>query len=155
MAEDQLPTTNSPQTETENELGAERQSTKRRLRSSTNTETVRERSEKFQQRQLKVATDKPSNLRVFFTGFFWPLRALGQQIAKLGRFRVFRILGRVLLPRYLRNSWRELRMVTWPSRRQSWQLTYAVIVFSVIFGILVFAVDFGLDKLFKEIIIKR
>ena len=150
MADDQHRADESADEQSETE-----QTTKRRLRGAPNTETVRERTEKIQQRQLKAGPDRPSNLRVFFSGFFWPLRAIGRQIAKLGRFRFFRIISRIFLPLYIRNSWRELRMVTWPSRRQSWKLTYAVIVFSVIFGALVFIVDFGLDKLFKELIIKR
>jgi preprotein translocase subunit SecE len=128
----------------------EEKKSKRRLRASS--ETVRERNEKL---QLRAATPKnPSKVRAFFSGFFWPLRALGHQIGKLGRFRVFRWIGYVLLPVYIRNSWRELRLVTWPTRRQSLQLTNAVIIFSVIFGLLVAVVDFGLDKLFKEFIIK-
>lgn len=44
-------------------------------------------------------------------------------------------------------------MVTWPSRQQTRQLTFAVILFSIVFGILVALVDFGLDKLFKKVIL--
>jgi preprotein translocase SecE subunit len=123
---------------------------KRRLR--TTTETVRERTEKLQQQA--AAPKNPSKIRAFFGGFFWPLRALGRWIGKLGRFRVFRWIGYVFLPPYIRNSWRELRLVTWPNRRQTFALVWAVIIFSVIFGILIAAVDFGLDKLFKEFIVK-
>jgi preprotein translocase SecE subunit len=123
---------------------------KRRLRATS--ETVRERTEK---RQLKEsATKNPGVVRTFFRGFFWPLRALGKQIAKLGRFRIFRWIGYILIPPYVRNSWRELRLVTWPDRKQTFRLTYAVIVFSIIFGLIVFGVDFVLDKIFKELIIQ-
>lgn len=125
-------------------------SAKRRLRS--NGETVRERTQKQQQQVNKPV--KPNFAASFIWGFLWPLRQLGKLIGKLGRFRVFRIIARILLPRYIRNSWRELRMVTWPNRRTSWKLTYAVIVFSIIFGVIVAIVDFALDKLFKELIIK-
>lgn len=129
---------------------------KRRLKvptvSTTNTETVRERTEKIQQQA--AAPKNPSRFKAFIKGFFWPLRALGKQIAKLGRFRVFRWIGYVLLPPYIRNSWRELRQVTWPNRRETFRLTYAVIIFSTIFGVIVFGVDLVLDKIFKELIIK-
>lgn len=125
---------------------------KRRLRVGGASETVRERTEKLQNQA--AAPKKPSLVRAFFGGFFAPLRWLGRQIAKLGRFRVFRWISYVLLPPYIRNSWRELRLVTWPNRRQSWALVNAVIIFSVVFGILVAVVDYGLDKLFKEFIIK-
>ncbi len=136
---------------------AENRTSKRRLR--TSTETVRERTRKLQT-QAKLDAE-PSGRNVFSTflwGFTWPLRQFGQFVGKLGRFRVIRfvtrVLGRVLLPVYFRNSWRELRLVTWPDRRTSWKLTYAVIVFSILFGVIIAAVDFVLDKLFKELIIK-
>lgn len=123
---------------------------KRRLR--TNTETIRERSEKH---QLKAsAPEKPKRSQAFLSGFFWPLRALGRQVAKLGRFKFFRIIGYILVPKYIRNSWKELRLVSWPDRRTTLRLTFAVIVFSVIFGLIVAGVDFVLDKLFKELILE-
>jgi preprotein translocase SecE subunit len=126
---------------------------KRRLRVSTGTgETVRERSEKVQQQA--AAPKRPSRFKAFVGGFFWPLRMVGRGISKLGRFRVFRWIGYVLLPPYIRRSWGELRQVTWPGRRTTFQLVWAVIVFSTIFGVVVAIVDFGLDKLFKEIIVK-
>lgn len=125
-------------------------SKKRRLR--TNTETVRERSAK--QQQIADMPVRTSFVRTFLYGFTWPVRKLGRAIGKLGRFRVFRVIGRILLPKYVRNSWRELRMVSWPDRSTTWRLTYAVIVFSIIFGLIVAGVDFVLNKVFKEIILK-
>jgi preprotein translocase SecE subunit len=128
---------------------------KRRLRAST--ETVRERTEKL---QLKSESPKKSRSRigVFFGGFLWPLKAVGRLLARIGRFlgkyRVFRWIGYILLPSYIRNSWRELRQVTWPDRRKTARLTYAVIVFSTAFGLIVAGVDFVLDRIFKEIIVK-
>jgi preprotein translocase SecE subunit len=124
---------------------------KRRLRAA-NAETVRERTEKLQQRA--TAPKKQSTIRTFFDGFFWPLRKLGQFISSLGRFRVFRWIGYVLYPPYIRNSWRELRQVSWPGFKLTMRLTYAVILFSVVFGLIVAGVDFVLDKVFKEIIVK-
>jgi preprotein translocase subunit SecE len=59
-----------------------------------------------------------------------------------------------LVPRYFANSWRELRQVVWPSRRETWRLTLAVFIFAVIFGALVAGVDKGLDELFKKVVLK-
>jgi preprotein translocase SecE subunit len=59
-----------------------------------------------------------------------------------------------LAPSYFVNSWRELRQVTWPNRRETWRLTLAVFVFAVVFGALVAVVDLGLDKLFKEVVLR-
>lgn len=63
-------------------------------------------------------------------------------------------VGRFIVPKYFRNSWHELRAVQWPDRRQTWRLTGAVIAFAVAFGIAIAIVDFGLDKLFKELLLK-
>jgi preprotein translocase SecE subunit len=59
-----------------------------------------------------------------------------------------------LVPRYFVNSWREVKQVTWPSRRETWRLTGAVFVFALVFGALVAAVDKGLDEIFKKVILK-
>ena len=67
---------------------------------------------------------------------------------------IFHWIGLVFVPRYLRNSWKELRLVTWPSRRQSRQLTSAVLVFALVFGAAIAVVDYGLDKLFRNILLK-
>jgi preprotein translocase subunit SecE len=127
---------------------------KRRLRS--NTETVRERTEKIQLQQQKLS-DKPKRageLSALWRGFTWAPRKLGRGIAKLERFKLFRIIGRILLPRYIRNSWRELRQVTWPDRRTSLRLTYAVVIFSIIFGLVVAGVDYVINILVKLVLDK-
>jgi len=53
------------------------------------------------------------------------------------------------------NAWREVRQVTWPSRRETWRLTGAVFIFAIVFGALVYGVDTGLDALFKKVILKE
>jgi preprotein translocase SecE subunit len=65
-----------------------------------------------------------------------------------------RFIGRILGLGYLRGSWQELKQVTWPTKRDGRRLTTAVIIFSVIFGAMIALVDFGLDKLFKQILLK-
>jgi preprotein translocase SecE subunit len=73
-------------------------------------------------------------------------------------FRPFRFVGRwiglILWPPYFRNSARELMLVTWPNFRQTWRLTFAVLSFAAVFGLLIAGVDYGLDKLFKEVLLK-
>jgi preprotein translocase SecE subunit len=60
-----------------------------------------------------------------------------------------------LVPKFLRLSWQEIRLVTWPNASETIRLTSAVFIFAVIFALIVGALDFGLDKLFREVIIKR
>ena len=84
-------------------------------------------------------------------------RAKGK-LRKLNILRFMRpILSplRWLVPAYFINSWREVRQVTWPNRRETWRLTLAVFIFAIIFGSLVASVDKGLDILFKKLIFNQ
>lgn len=126
------------------------QKPKRRIRK---IETVREQTAKTAEK-----ADTPRKGHAIWHGFTSPVRMVGRGFRKLGTFlgkyKVMRIIGRILLPMYFRNSWKELRQVTWLKWRQSRQLTVAVIIFAIIFGIVVALLDFGLDKLFKEVLVK-
>ena len=113
--------------------------------------TVREKAEKSAQSQSKK---KNGALRLSLQYIGSPFRWLGRKLGKLGRFKVVRIIGYIFWPKYFRNSWKELKQVTWTTRRETWQLTLAVIIFSVIFGVIIAIVDFGLDKAFKEVLLK-
>lgn len=53
-------------------------------------------------------------------------------------------------PGYFRSAFKELKNVTWPSRRETWKLSVSVFVFSIVFGLIIAVVDYGLDKLFKK-----
>ena len=116
---------------------------KRRLRQSQ-PHTIREQAQIAQAKDVK----KPKNgvIRRFFRIVFKPIVFI---------FRPIRWLGRHLIPRYFRNSFAELKQVTWPDRKQSRQLTLAVILFSTAFGIVVSLLDFGLDRLFKKVFLKE
>ncbi len=123
---------------------------KRRIRK---VETVRERSEKSTQEN-----EKPRRAHAVWYGFTAPVRFAGRGLAKIGqklsKFKFFRVVGRILWPYYFRNSWMELRQVSWPNGRLTRQLTTAVIIFALVFGVLVAGLDYGLDKLFKEVLLK-
>ena len=127
---------------------AEEQKQPRRIRK---VETVREKVE-------KTATEQPSRFGKVKRGAARPLRATGRGIGKVGRkankVKPLRILGFIIVPPYIRNSWRELRQVTWPTARESRRLTLAVIIFATIFGALITVLDIGLDKIFKEVLLK-
>lgn len=123
--------------------------------------------ETFRERALKASetSDKPkrtARLKQAGGRVASPiLRPAGQASGKFFGLKPFRVLrkplrlvGKVVFPVYLRNSWRELRQVEWPNWRQSRQLTFAVLVFAVIFGAAIAIVDYGLDKVFKNILLK-
>jgi len=116
-------------------------------------ETVRQKTVKTAAAEAESAK-KPGVLRLTLRYIGMPFRPVGRLLKKVGRLKPFRIIGHILLPRYFRNSWKELRQVTWPNRRESRQLTTAVIIFAALFGAMIAVVDYGLDKLFKQVLIK-
>jgi preprotein translocase SecE subunit len=124
---------------------------KRRVRP---VETVREQRDKLQ----TVSQTKPHRFRKLFSWLGTPFRAIaGWSFWQSKAWKPFRVIGKVLgyilLVPYFRSSLVELKQVTWPDWKLSWRLTWAVLVFSVFFGVIVAIVDFGLDKLFKQLIL--
>ena len=113
---------------------------------------------------------KESLVRIFFRGFFMPVRLLGRGIAWLShqpplkqlghglrwffRLQFVRFIGRMLGFRFFRGSVQELKLVTWPTKREGVRLTSAVVMFSVAFSLVLACVDYGLDKLFKHLLLK-
>jgi preprotein translocase subunit SecE len=125
-----------------------------------NPETFRERAVKASE-----AGDKPKRLaRLKQVGgrvtspVVRPVATASGKVFGLKPFRLLRrplrLIGKILLPSYFRNSWQELKQVTWPNWQQSRQLTSAVLIFAFIFGALVAIVDYGLDKVFKDVLLK-
>lgn len=57
----------------------------------------------------------------------------------------------VALGRYLRDSWRELRMVRWPNRKATWKMTLAVLVYCAIFIIFIVILDLFFTFIFNLI----
>ena len=143
---------------------AESEQAKKKRRLKAPSQTVREKAVKAQE-----SADKPLQignarkilgfLRLPFKGLAWlshqvPLKQIGHGLRWFFSLRFMRFLGKILGFRYFVSSWKELKLVTWPNGKQSRRLTTAVIIFSVIFGGLIAIVDFGLDKLFKQVILK-
>lgn len=71
---------------------------------------------------------------------------------KVGKFLTS---NRKVTPKFLREAWAELRQVTWPNRKETAKLTLAVFVFAITFGLLIAGVDFGLDKLFRALLLDK
>lgn len=133
---------------------------KRSVRRVKNPETFREKSLK-----ATVANDMPGVATRIksrsgkLTNTVWkPIKSLFTRLNKIQPFkfvfRLFRWVGLIIVPRYVRTSWIELKQVTWPNRLKSKQLTSAVLIFAVVFGTTVAIVDYGLDKLFRHILLK-
>ncbi len=126
-------------------------------------ETVRERSTKTAKQPVK-RTRIRSTARVASK----PFKLVGHVLKQIGhpfRFilrpfktRPMRFIGRwlakLLLINYFYGAWKELRQVTWPNRKETRQLTLAVFVFAIVFSAIITAVDYGLDKVFKKVLLK-
>ena len=110
---------------------------RRRIRSS---ETIRSKSVKAHEAAKKPKKRGPVSRLI---------RLIGRPFAIFKR--PLRWFGRHFIPRYFRNSFTELRQVTWPNRKQSRQLTLAVLAFAIVFAFLVSFLDLGLDKIFKKV----
>jgi len=129
---------------------------KRRPRVRKSAPTVRERVEAA---SAGAEAEKKRPVRRVFAKAGSPIKKLrlGDRPALKKAVVPLRFLKRItrwLVPRYLVNSWRELRQVYWPNRRETWRLTLAVFVFAVVFGALVAGVDKGLDEVFKKVVLK-
>ncbi len=54
--------------------------------------------------------------------------------------------------RYFKGAWTELKLVRWPTRRATWGLTGAVLLYSAFFAVLVLLLDAGFKYLFELIL---
>ncbi len=64
--------------------------------------------------------------------------------------RSYGILGRV--GGYFKGAWVELRQVHWPTRRATWGLTLAVLMFSAFFVVFITLLDAGFKFVFEQIL---
>ena len=57
--------------------------------------------------------------------------------------------------RYIRDSYRELKKVTWPDRKTAWKLTGTVFLFSFIMAMILFGLDSLFSELFKKLFLQN
>jgi preprotein translocase SecE subunit len=117
-------------------------SKKRRIK---NPETFRERLQK----DAEAGEKNSASSRIKQTGGKLSKSAAP---AKRGAGRVFNSKPfRIIIPKYFRSSWQELKLVTWPSWNEGRRLTSAVLIFAIIFGATIAGVDWVLDKFFHHL----
>lgn len=116
--------------------------------------------ETFRERALKAADagGKPKRARRVLQAGGKAAGPVARPVAKIAKTifdrQPFRLIGRLIWPKYFRSSLRELRLVKWPNWQQSRRLTTAVLIFALIFGASIALVDWGLDKVFKQLLLK-
>lgn len=117
--------------------------------------TVREHAEK----QAEKRVEKPSKIKGKIHRPLSVLRKTGAKEftpVKVPEKKGVRHLNKRvrIVPKFVRESWAELKLVTWPTKRAAAKLTVAVFVFSIVFTIFIQILDFIFSKLFKEILLK-
>jgi preprotein translocase SecE subunit len=136
--------------------------TKKKRRIVKKPETVRQQAAK-----AATAQPKPRRVRRTVRVAATPVKALLRIIGKLLRpFRfllapfktrparfVGRILAKVFAINYFKNSWKELKLVTWPNAKETTKLTLAVFAFAITFSLFIAVVDYGLDKVFQKLLL--
>lgn len=115
---------------------------------SSITKSIKHKLNKDTEKALKQKTMLQSFAWGFMLPLRWILKLLGWILWPLWWLLIH------IVPPYFKNAFKELKFVTWPTTRQTSSLTFAVIMFSVVFGAIIAGVDFGLDKLFKLFILK-
>lgn len=124
-----------------------------RIKKAKSTQSVRERAKKDSghvPKKKRISTVKLQPVKRFIQRgkkeYHLPLpdNRLGRIMKK--RVRIF--------PKFFREAGAEVKQVTWPGRRETFRLSLAVFIFSITFGVFVAIIDYGLDRLFKEVILK-
>jgi preprotein translocase SecE subunit len=125
------------------------------------TSSVRKPKATLRQRNVKAAEDKGKTKRIRRAAS--NTAASGKKVGSIltTEFHLtdrkekpgFLSKSRSLTPRYLSNSWQEIRQVVWPGRKETWKLVFAVFVFSIFVGGFIAVLDFGLEKLFRAVIL--
>lgn len=129
---------------------------------------VVKKSETVREKRAKAAESTPKKRRVkqAASQANKPVKAAGRAAARIAgpfsfllrpfRTKPFRFVGRILYKilgiGYFMNSWKELRLVEWPKRGETAKLTLAVFVFAAAIAGFIAILDYGLDKVFKQLL---
>lgn len=120
-------------------------------------ESMRDKAEKAQ-----TSRAKPRRIKKASSAVKRPLKKVRKAVSKDyylitpsdSGVRGFLTKKRRFIPKYFMASYTELKLVTWPNRRETTNLMLAVFIFAIVFGLLITVVDYGLEKLFKEVFLK-
>lgn len=129
---------------------------KRRPRVRKSAPTLRERAEAARSAEASNKRRRGRKIVSKATSLAKRLRLSERRVIRLliWPFKLLKKVLRWIIPSYFASSWRELRKVRWPNRKETWRLTLAVFIFAIVFGALVAGVDKVLEAIFKKVILK-
>ncbi|MBR3263939.1 preprotein translocase subunit SecE [Candidatus Saccharibacteria bacterium] len=81
-----------------------------------------------------------------------PTAKSAKKESKTGKKPFILIRPLVYFGRYLRDSWREIRQVRWPSRKATWKLFFAILIYTLLFGAIIMLLDVFFTWIFNTII---
>ncbi len=118
-------------------------------------------SMRTQAAKSRANADKPKRVRQAAGAAKKPVSAIGRALTTEYHLNPraedhegnFFTKSRSLTPSYISNSWKELRQVTWPGRGETWRLVFAVFLFAIAMGTVIAVLDYGLEKLLREVIL--
>lgn len=105
----------------------------------------------------RAKAEKPKKVRKAASAAKKPVSKVGAALTK--EFHViepkngFFTKSRKVTPKYFSSAWAELRQVTWPGRKETWRLVFAVFIFAIVLGTVIAVLDYGLEKLLREVIL--
>ena len=132
-------------------------SKKAEARKRKEPETIRQKADKETEKRikptkksrLKSKVSKPlSTLHKAATKEYHPIKVPEKKGIKHLNKKVH------IIPKFLKNAWAELKLVTWPTKKEAMKLTFAVIAFSIVFAVFVQALDYIFSRVVKEIILR-
>jgi preprotein translocase SecE subunit len=107
----------------------------------------------------RAKSDKPKRVRKAADAAKKPVGKVGTALTKEYHLipqkegGSFFTKSRKLTPGFFRSAWAELRQVTWPGRKETWRLVFAVFVFAIILGTVIAVLDYFLEKILREVIL--
>jgi preprotein translocase SecE subunit len=122
---------------------------KLKSKNSSKTSSVEEnlRPESRLVRALNRATEKASDVGAKEVSTPTPKKGI------LGK-RVNPFAPLIWLLRYIRDSYRELKKVTWLDRKSAWKLTATVFFFSALMALILFGLDSLFGKMFEIVFLQ-
>lgn len=126
-----------------------------------NSDSGKKSKASLRERNKKAAEskDKPKRMRKAATQAKRPVSGASKalttefHILPQGSGEGFFTKSRNVTPQYFVDSLAELKHVTWPGRKETWKLVFAVFVFALIMGGFIAILDFGLERVFRNVIL--
>ena len=104
-------------------------------------------------KKVKVGKDSPATEKPLKTAKKAEKPAKSTDSAKSAEKKPFILIRPlVYLGRYIRDSWKELRLVRWPTRKATWKLVLAIFIYTALFIAIIMLLDALFTWLFNIVI---